>query len=212
MFTGIIENLGKVSTKKKGDKGLYLGIFSLKKNWKIKVGDSIAVNGVCLTVAQTRKKEMIFFCQNETLEVTQLNDLSLGDTVNLEQAMRLSDRLGGHWVQGHVDFTGKVQSQEKIGEGFRYWITLPPKKKKGIVLKGSITIDGISLTISRLKSHQFSVDIIPHTHQNTNIAYWEKGTRVNIETDIIGKYIEQYLKGFSSKEENPWTQQILNSH
>jgi riboflavin synthase len=167
----------------------------LPAGWKgIKKGSSIAVNGTCLTVFQKKRNLLYFFCQQETLDLTNLGLLPLKTKVNLEPAMKAEDSFDGHWVQGHVDFTAVVKKKEIIGEGFRFWIQIP--HTRGMVLKGSVAVDGISLTISRLKQNDFAVDIIPYTYQNTNISIWERGTKVNIETDLIGKYI---LKYFNSK-------------
>lgn len=194
MFTGIIKALGSVLKTDKSENELKLWI-SLPSTWgKVKKGDSIAVNGVCLTVAKLKNKEVFFFCQKETMELTNLTYLKPKDKVNLESAMKMSDELGGHIVQGHVDATSKVSKIETIGEGWRYWITLPKKHLKGIVLKGSISLDGISLTVSRLNKKALSVDIIPFTYENTNIQIWKTGYIVNIETDIIGKYVESYME------------------
>jgi riboflavin synthase len=194
MFTGIIQKLGKVVSLKKGEKELILGI-KIPHEWPaIKLGDSIAVNGVCLTVAEKKQNTMLFFCQFETLSVTNLGDFKTGDWVNLERAMKASDRLGGHMVQGHVDFTTLCLEKRVIGEGWQYSLQLPRNRVAGLVLKGSIALDGISLTVSHLQTRSFCVDIIPFTHENTNIRFWKKGTRVNVETDILGKYIENYMK------------------
>lgn len=193
MFTGIIKALAPVRIVKKNSSEMILSI-SLPKDWKVVKGNSIAVNGVCLTVANINKKNAEFFCQKETLDVTCLKLLNNNDIVNLERAMTMADEFGGHMVQGHVDTTSICEKIEKIGEGWRYWIKLPKNSLKGIVLKGSIALDGISLTISRLNKKSLAVDIIPFTHEHTNIKFWKKGTCINIETDIIGKYIESYIK------------------
>ncbi|EKD27082.1 MAG: Riboflavin synthase, alpha subunit, partial [uncultured bacterium] len=124
--------------------------------------------------------------------------------VNLEQAMKMSDELGGHIVQGHVDCTVICDKVLVIGEGWRYTLKLPSVKPKGVVLKGSVALDGISLTISRLEKNTLSVDIIPFTHENTNIKHWKKGTLINLETDVIGKYVEKYL----SPEKNIWSNPV----
>jgi riboflavin synthase len=196
MFTGIIKALGKVVKAGKKNEALILEILFPETWGKITNGNSIAINGVCLTVADTWKNTALFFCQKETVDVTNLGHLKKNDRVNLEHAMHLSDELGGHIVQGHVDTTGILKSIEKIGEGWRYWITLPKERPSGIVHKGSIALDGISLTISRLKKNSLSVDIIPFTYENTNIQSWKTGYIINIETDIIGKYVEKYMKAF----------------
>ncbi|MBN2144389.1 MAG: riboflavin synthase [Candidatus Aureabacteria bacterium] len=193
MFTGIIENQGRIVSVKKGEKDMVLGL-CVPKAWSVKKGDSIAVNGVCLTVAEKKKSsEAYFFCQFETLSVTNLGRLKKGDWVNLERPMKASDRLGGHMVLGHVDLTAVCLEKRVIGEGWQYWLELK-KRISGLVLKGSVALDGISLTVSHMKKGAFSVDIIPYTYENTNIRFWGKGTCVNVETDILGKYIENYMK------------------
>ena len=193
MFTGIIKGLGKIIGSEHKDGQVILTI-QPPKNWgKINIGDSIAVNGCCLTVAKIKNKCPLFFCQKITIEITNLGSLNTGDSVNLEQAMKISDEFGGHIVQGHVDAVAYCSKIEKKGEGWRFWIDLPKNTPKGIILKGSITLDGISLTVSELKNKKLSVDIIPFTFENTNIQFWKKGTPINIETDVIGKYVENYM-------------------
>jgi riboflavin synthase len=182
-----------------GDHGITLGL-PVPKKWKgVKKGSSIAVNGVCLTVVRKRGDTVYFFCQQETLDVTTLGGLEPGDRVNLEQAMSLGDEIGGHMVQGHVDFTARVDRVQEIGEGWRYRIRLPARRPAGIVLKGSIALDGISLTVSRLTPRSFSVDIIPFTYENTNIQDWKPKTPVNVETDVIGKYVESYMTALEQR-------------
>ena len=196
MFTGIIKALGEVREAKQENHAVTLSI-RIPKGWKnVNQGNSIAVNGVCLTVFKKNKETMVFFCQKETVDITNIGHLKKGSIVNLERAMSLSDELGGHIVQGHVDAVVKCSAIEKIGEGWRYWLALPKNRPQGIVHKGSVALDGISLTISRLKKDSLSVDIIPFTFENTNIQFWQKGTVINFETDIIGKYVEKYMKAF----------------
>ncbi len=194
MFTGIIKSLGHIEEAKHNEGQVTLTIRPSKKWGKIKLGDSIAVNGVCLTVARLKKNLPVFFCQKQTVLVTNIGLLKKGQIVNLEGAMKMKDEFGGHIVQGHVDATVTCVGTEKKGEGWRYWVKVPSSRPMGLVPKGSIALDGISLTISDLKKDRLSVDIIPFTYENTNIQGWQKNTIINLETDILGKYVENYLK------------------
>ena len=194
MFTGIIKSLGLIEEAKHDEGKVTLTVRPSKKWGKIKLGDSIAVNGVCLTVAALKKNRPVFFCQKQTVSITNIGLLKKGQTVNLECAMKMKDELGGHIVQGHVDTTVTCMEIEKKGEGWRYWIKLPSSRPVGIVSKGSVALDGISLTVSELKKDRLSVDIIPFTYENTNIQFWRKNTVINMETDVMGKYVENYLK------------------
>ena len=198
MFTGIIKSLGVIEEAKHDNGQVTLMVKPIKKLGKIKLGDSIAVNGVCLTVARLKKNMPVFFCQKQTVSVTNIGLLKKGEKVNLERAMKMGDEFGGHIVQGHVDATVTCAGIEKKGEGWRYWVKLPSLRPKGVVLKGSIALDGISLTISDLKKDRLSVDIIPFTYENTNIQGWQKNTIINLETDVLGKYVENYLKALKN--------------
>ncbi len=193
MFTGLIQNLGRVSCLKPGLQGLKLGIFAPKTYLRACLGESISVNGVCLTVMDKTVKELFFFCQKETLDRTNISFLILGETVNLERALKLSDRLGGHIVQGHVDGVVTLDKKESIGESGRYWINLPRRIFPGLLLKGSVTLDGVSLSISRLTKTKLAVDIVPYTFEHTNISLWKSGKRINLESDLIGKYVEAFI-------------------
>ncbi len=195
MFTGIIQDLGSVSFLKPGVLGLYLGITAPKSYLRATLGESIAVNGVCLTLQEKTPKELVFFCQKETLDKTNLSLLKTGETLNLERAVRLSDRLGGHLVQGHVDGVVTLDKKESLGESRRYWIKLSKAGFSGLLLKGSVALDGISLTISRLTKTTLAVDVIPHTFLHTNIPLWKCGKRINLESDLIGKHVDAFMKG-----------------
>ncbi len=187
MFTGIIDSLGKVEDFKNN----VLKVFSLnKENYQdVVIGESIAVNGVCLTV-ESRKKEILgFFVSKETLEKSNLRFLKKGDFVNLERAMKLGDRLSGHIVQGHVEGLGSFLGKYKRGNGYRFEFRLPEELKKFVIPKGSISINGISLTVADISGLKIGVEIIPLTYENTNLKHLRKMDKVNIETDIIGKYI-----------------------
>ncbi|MEO2068242.1 MAG: riboflavin synthase [Desulfurobacteriaceae bacterium] len=160
----------------------------------VSIGDSIAVNGVCLTVVDINGKNVSFDVSLETLRRSNIGNLKPKDFVNLERSLTLSSRLGGHILQGHVDITTKIIGIKKEGNGFIFSFKLPPVYKHLVVEKGSIGIDGISLTIANLFPDSFSVAVIPHTFSNTTLKYKKVGSLVNLEFDIIGKYVERMLK------------------
>ncbi|RKQ63418.1 riboflavin synthase alpha chain [Thermovibrio guaymasensis] len=194
MFTGIVEEVGKVKGIKKGSKSSKLTIECRVVLEGTRVGDSIAVNGVCLTVVEIGRELLTFDVSYETLKRTTLSLLKPGENVNLERALRLGDRLGGHILQGHVDTTTKVTSIKREGEGYRFSFKLPKEYSHLVVEKGSIGIDGISLTVAELLPDSFSVAVIPHTFENTNLKFKRSGSLVNLEFDIIGKYVEKMVK------------------
>ncbi|MEO2065108.1 MAG: riboflavin synthase [Desulfurobacteriaceae bacterium] len=194
MFTGIVEEIGKVKGIKKGSKSSKLTIKCRAVLEGTRIGDSIAVNGVCLTVVEIGRELLTFDVSYETLKRTTLSLLKPGESVNLERALRLGDRLGGHILQGHVDTTTKVTSIKREGEGYRFSFKLPKEYSHLVVEKGSIGIDGISLTVAELLPDSFSVAVIPHTFENTNLKFKRSGNLVNLEFDIIGKYVEKMVK------------------
>jgi riboflavin synthase len=191
MFTGLIEIQGTVTSVKETGIGIGLSLKPVSA-YELVLGDSVAVNGVCLTVTK-HNGEISFDVSPETMRSTNLGELKNGDSVNLERALLLSDRLGGHIVSGHVDNVGSIREIRKAGEYTFYKFDAPNDILKYVVKKGSIAIDGISLTVVDLDNRSFSVAIIPHTLTATNI--WQKriGDRVNLEVDIIGKYVEKLL-------------------
>jgi riboflavin synthase len=191
MFTGLVEILGNVTSTKNTGNGIRL---SLKPtgDFEVALGDSIAINGVCLTVTAFNG-EISFDVSPETLKSTNLGELKTGNRVNLERAMRLSDRLGGHIVTGHVDGIGTITTKKTEGEYTFYTVESPPEVLKYIVQKGSVAIDGISLTVVESDKRSFRIAIIPHTLTATNIGSKGIGDRVNLEADIIGKYVEKLL-------------------
>jgi riboflavin synthase len=191
MFTGLVEALGHISSFQKTSNGMRLSM-KPSSNMDVKIGDSIAVNGVCLT-ATTDQGSIVFDVSPETMKSTNLGELKVNQKVNLERALRLSDRLGGHIVTGHVDAVGKIRERRPEGEYTFYTFDAPPEVLRYIVKKGSVAIDGISLTVTGLDSGSFSVAIIPHTLTATNLGDKNKGSSVNIEIDIIGKYVEKFL-------------------
>lgn len=200
MFTGIIEEIGKVVSFKKSAHGADLKISAQTVLEDVKLGESIAVNGVCETVVAFDNTTFEVNVSDETLRVSNLSDLKQGDFVNLERALKLSDRLSGHIVSGHVDLTTKFIKKEKLGEFYNMEFAVTPDFRKYIVKKGSITVNGISLTIADIKSESFVVAVIPHTFENTNLKELKNNDIVNIETDILAKYIENFVVGKEKKE------------
>jgi riboflavin synthase len=155
----------------------------------LKIGDSVAINGVCLTTVNVSKDIAEFEMIGETIKKTNLGSLQSGDKVNIERSLKVGDRLEGHFVLGHVDDVGIISKMEKQKDQIKIWTKIPNKLLKYIIKKGSVTIDGISLTVVDVLNNQFSVSIIPHTMMLTNLSYKKVGDKVNIETDILGKYI-----------------------
>lgn len=194
MFTGLVEEVGRVLSLKKSSQSAVLKVGCQKITEDIKIGDSISVNGVCLTVVSFEKDSVTFDVSAETLRRSNIGILKTNDFVNLERALRFSDRLGGHILQGHVDTITKVVGIKREGTGFLFSFKLPPAYRHLIVEKGSIGIDGISLTIAELYPDSFSVAVIPHTYENTTLKLKKPGDIVNLEFDIIGKYVEKMCK------------------
>ncbi len=194
MFTGLVEEVGRVLSLKKSSQSAVLKVGCQKITEDIKIGDSISVNGVCLTVVSFEKGFVTFDVSAETLRRSNIGILKTNDFVNLERALRFSDRLGGHILQGHVDTITKVVGIKREGTGFLFSFKLPPAYRHLVVEKGSIGIDGISLTIATLFADTFSVAVIPHTYENTTLKLKRPGDIVNLEFDIIGKYVERMCK------------------
>lgn len=200
MFTGIVEAVGSVKGIRGNDKGISLQIPIPESFGDIKIGDSISVNGVCLTAKVINGGTFSADVSSETIRKTTFGKIKAGERVNLERAMRLSDRLGGHIVTGHIDGTAKLKEVRKEGESVRLSFILDRELLRYVISKGSIAIDGISLTVNEVGDGSFTVNIIPHTAQNTTIVGKKAGDEVNIEVDIIGKYVERLLgKGKDSK-------------
>ncbi|MGI9533761.1 MAG: riboflavin synthase [Thermodesulfobacteriota bacterium] len=198
MFTGIIEDIGRIDNILEGaEENTYtVGVNKIDVN-ELKIGESIAVNGACLTVISLDEKKFSVAASHETLKKTNLSKLQINSNVNLERALMVSDRLGGHIVTGHVDGTADVQKVVPVGESIEFWFKVPDELKKYFVAKGSVAVDGISLTVNEVKNNNFSVNIIPHTQVETIIAKLDTGDFVNIECDILGKYVEKLLKADS---------------
>ena len=214
VFTGIIEEVGVVKSIRMGAQSAVITIQAEKVMEDIHVGDSIATNGVCLTVTSFDKNSYSVDVMHETLRRTNLGTLKSGSRVNLERAMAADGRFGGHIVAGHVDDPGTITSMEKDDNAI--WITIrtTPAVLKYIVEKGSIAIDGISLTVARVDDKSFAVSVIPHTGANTTLLEKKPGDTVNLETDMVGKYVEKLLRYEESKEkpQSGITMDFLKSH
>lgn len=194
MFTGIVEEIGTIESIQKGTQSAVLGIRCSKVLEGTQIGDSIAVNGVCLTVTSMSGHGYTADVMAETIERSSLGKLGKNSRVNLERAMAADGRFGGHMVAGHIDGTGTVKGIRKDETAVWYTIEAPDSMLRYIVEKGSIAIDGISLTVARVTASDFSVSVIPHTQEETNLADRRVGDIVNLECDVIGKYIEKLLK------------------
>jgi riboflavin synthase len=201
MFTGIIEELGRIAGIKKGARSAVLRVDSTVVVSDVKLGDSISVNGVCLTVVDFTKTFFSAEVMAETLRRSNLGGLKTGGKVNLERALRPTDRLGGHFVSGHIDGVGAIKSIVKEDIADVFTISAPASVLKYVIEKGSIAIDGISLTVVDLTEDAFRVSLIPHTSANTTLGFKKAGDTVNLESDLIAKYIERLLKKDSSGPE-----------
>ena len=193
MFTGLVEEVVRVTSIRERERSKQLQIVAPRTAKKIRAGDSVAVNGCCLTLSAHRGNQLAFDLLEETLERTNLKMLKRDSSVNLERALRADGRLGGHFVQGHVDCTSRVISFAQIGGDHRLAVELPAEFARYIACKGSIAIDGISLTIAEVSPMSFVVWIIPHTKRHTNLRRAEAGTLVNLEFDILAKYVERMI-------------------
>lgn len=200
MFTGIVEEIGKIKAIKKGKNSARLVINAKKVLEDVKLGDSIAVNGVCLTVTEFSNSEFGVDVMHESLKKSSLSTLKNEASVNLERAMLLNGRFGGHIVSGHIDGTGEIINIKNDDNAIWYTISAKDKIMKYIIEKGSITIDGISLTVANLSESDFSVSIIPHTQEETILKMKKIGDIVNLENDCIAKYVESLLN-FKEKSE-----------
>ena len=189
MFTGIIEELGKVISIESNQ----IAVQAQYVLNDTKLGDSISVNGVCLTVTKIAKDYFNADISPETMNITALNNLKTGSVVNLERAMSANGRFGGHIVTGHIDGKGKLINMKKNGNFFILEVEIPDELKKYVVKKGSVTVNGISLTVADINSNIIKIAVIPHTYMNTNLKTLQNGEYINIETDILAKYVEKFL-------------------
>jgi len=196
MFTGIIESIGKIAKMEKrgGDVRLHIATGKLDLS-DVALGDSIAVNGVCLTAVVLPGDGFVADVSNETLSLTSLGQLSTGSPVNLEKALTMSTRLGGHLVSGHVDSLGEVIAKSEDARSIRFTVKAPDELAKYIAHKGSITVDGTSLTVNAVSGAEFELNIVPHTAQETIMSEYEVGQKVNLEVDLVARYLERLLLG-----------------
>jgi len=194
MFSGIIADIGSIKQASDREGGLRLEIATCKLDLgDVQLGDSIAVNGVCLTVVAHNDSVFTVDVSRETLNCTEgLGEI--GAPVNLEKALRMADRLGGHLVSGHVDGVGEVMEFTDLGESWQLVVRAPQALAKYIAVKGSITVNGVSLTVNRVSGRKFSINLIPHTLMMTNLRNLSKGSRVNLEVDLIARYVERMMQ------------------
>ena len=219
MFSGIVEQLGILESISEQGNGRRLSISSPllvgdeggvgKQNREIVgLGDSIAINGVCLTVEEiSPPHQFIVVCGAETIAKTKMGALRRGDAVHLERALRVGDRLDGHMVQGHVDAVSSVVSCQKDLESYILWVKLPSEIARYVAVKGSITLDGISLTVNEIQSDRFRVNIVPYTAEETLISKYRSGDPINIEIDVLARYVDRLImaRGEQSSEKDTWT-------
>lgn len=194
MFTGIVEEMGGITVMNKSLAGAKLTILASTVMSDLKIGDSVSVNGICLTVVSRSERDFSVEVSPETLSVTTLGSFAVGMPVNLERAMKLNERIGGHLVAGHVDGVGVIRSRQQDANAIVFTIGAPPEILRYCVAKGSITVDGISLTINAVSEQGFSVAIIPHTAKVTILGLKQVNDTVNLESDLIGKYVERLLQ------------------
>jgi len=211
MFTGIVEELGKVQSLKKQGKSLCLGIEAEKISAELKIGDSVAVNGVCLTIVEIKPCTVLFDCIGETLELTNLGNLKLKESVNLERPLKADSFLSGHFVSGHIDGVGKILKKVNKGEQLDLYVEAGKGILAYLVPKGSIALDGISLTLVEIGKDSFSVSLIPHTLKMTTLGFKGVGDFVNIEVDILAKYVKQISHPDNQNASNI-TLDFLKSH
>lgn len=200
MFTGLIEAVGTLKSAQRSEGGASLEISCPEWDVPLRLGDSVAVQGACLTVTSCERDSFRCDVLDETLDRTNLGEKVAGNSLNLERAMKLGDRLGGHFVTGHIDSTGVVSSIRMAGRDRIVAVKCNKETAEGIVEKGSIAIDGISLTVSAVSDSGFEVNIIPFTWDHTGLCDLTSGVTVNLETDMLGKYVARYLGKISSKE------------
>lgn len=203
MFTGIVTNVGEIlaADKIEGDLRIKVGVGGLPMN-DVALGDSIMCNGICLTAVEFDQQSFVADLSEETLGVTTAGNWQVGTRINLEKSLTLADRLGGHLVSGHVDGVGEILSREKTARAEWFCVSAPEELAKYIAQKGSITVDGTSLTVNAICNNEFTLTIIPHTLENTVISDYQAGTKVNLEVDLLARYLDQLRKYDSSANQN----------
>jgi riboflavin synthase len=193
VFTGIVKEVGRVESAARTDDGLRLTIATPETAANVALGDSVSIDGVCLTAVAIQDGTLSFDAVPETVARSSLADLAAGDAVNVEPALRAGDPLGGHMVQGHIDGVASVRSVADEGEGRRVWVDAPSELLAYCVEKGSVAVDGVSLTIAALDDSGFAVALVPHTLEATTFGQLAVGDRVNVEVDILAKYVERVV-------------------
>ena len=212
MFTGIIEGLGTIAGIRSAGQGKRLTIEADFFLDQTKIGDSIAVSGACLTAVKLDGKRFEVDVSPETLQISTFGQARVGEQLNIERAMRLSDRIDGHLVSGHIDGTGIVKQRETRSNAVIITIAVDASLTRHMIIKGSVAMDGISLTINTCEADSFSVSVIPHTAKWTTIGFKNKGARVNIETDMIGKYVERFINGMPGGSKEQGSKQAFIDH
>ena len=213
MFTGIIEAVGTLTaiTPKGEDISVTVEVGKLDMS-DVKLGDSIATNGVCLTVVDCSSTSYTADLSLETLNKTGFTDYQVGSKVNLEKAMLPTTRFGGHIVSGHVDGVGEIVERNQVGRAIEFWVSMPQELSKYLAEKGSITVDGISLTVNALRKKAFKLTIVPHTGDETTIKDFHIGRKVNLEVDVLARYMERLLTSQSSQPESRLTMEFLQQN
>jgi riboflavin synthase len=211
MFTGIIEDVGVIQSLTPSGDDIRLSIKTNKLDMSdVNLGDSIANNGVCLTVVEYNAHGFSADVSHETIKRTGFASYQAGSRVNLEKALQANGRLGGHIVSGHVDGVGEVLSVAQVGRYVEIWVHAPDSLAKYLAEKGSITVDGVSLTVNQVKGAKFLLTLIPHSLQETIIGQYQKGTKVNLEVDVIARYLERLVLGDKAAHEQPTTGQDIS--
>ncbi|WGV99679.1 riboflavin synthase [Vibrio sp. YMD68] len=202
MFTGIVETVGSIASivPKGEDISVTVNVGKLDMS-DVKLGDSIATNGVCLTVVDFNSSSYTADLSLETLNKTGFTDYKTGDKVNLEKAMLPTTRFGGHIVSGHVDGVGEIIERHQVGRAIEFWVAMPSELSKYVAEKGSITVDGISLTVNDLRKNAFKLTIVPHTGEETTINDFQVGRKINLEVDLLARYMERLLQGQQEQSE-----------
>lgn len=202
MFTGIVEAVGTLTAITPKGEDITISVDAGKLDMgDVKLGDSIATNGVCLTVVEFNSHSYSADLSLETLKKSGFADYKVGDKVNLEKAMLPTTRFGGHIVSGHVDGVGEIVERNPVGRAIELWVAMPAELSKYVAEKGSITVDGISLTVNDLRKNTFKLTIVPHTTQETTIDHFQVGRKVNLEVDVMARYLERLLNG--GRDEQP---------
>jgi len=201
MFTGIIESKGIVARTERVGGGMRLELYAPDFGRDMTIGDSVAIDGVCLTIVKFLRGSFVVDVSDETMRRSTIVDLRQGSNVNLERALRLSDRLGGHIVSGHVDAVGTISMRQAAGNSTLYRFAAPPEVREFLIEKGSVAVDGISLTVARLFDDGFGVSVLPLTEEATTLGAKPIGAKVNLETDMFAKYVQRYVRTYMGMPE-----------